>query len=171
MSTTPASPSTPMDLFVGLSAVLTGINASQLAPPLDPVNIKKTFFNFAQSHGGPAFQQLLDIFQQNQSLPPAQIGNIILNQSGDAVRYLARSIMLMWYLGSWYDPATLQQYNGPNPPKTPVPAVQVISSEAYTSSWVWSVAQAHPMGYSNFTFGYWSQNPPTLNDFIGGGGS
>ena len=159
----------PMDLFVGLSAVLTGIDQSKLAPPLDPINIKQTYFDYAQKQKPADFQQLLDIFNKNQSLPPAQVGDIILNKSGDAIRYLARSVMLMWYLGSWYDPATLQQYNGKNPPPGSPPATAVISSEAYTQGWVWSVAQAHPMGYSNFTFGYWSQQPPSLEDFIGGG--
>lgn len=165
MSTAP----TPMDLFVGLSSVLTGVAADKLAPALDPVNIKQTYFDFAQKQSSVTFQQLLNIFSRNQDQPPLQIGDIILNQSGDAVRYLARSIILMWYLGSWYDPAELQKYNAPNPPPDPVPAVQVISPDAYTQGWVWSVAQAHPMGYSNFTFGYWGQNPPSLSDFIGGG--
>jgi len=160
---------TPMDLFVGMSAVLTGVDKSKLAPDLDPVNIKKTYFDYVQSKAGATFQQLLNIYNQNQTQPPAQIGNIILNQSGDAIRYLARSIMLMWYLGSWYDPADLQKYNSKNPPKTPLGAVAVVSAEAYTTGWAWSVAQAHPMGFSNFTFGYWSQQPPTLEDFIGGG--
>jgi len=160
---------TPMDLFAGLSAVLTGIDQSKLAPPLDPINIKQTYFDYAQSKEGATFQQLLDIFNKNQALPSAQIGNIILNQSGDAIRYLARSVMLMWYLGSWYDPADLQKYNSSTPPTDPLGPKAIISSEAYTQGWAWSVAQAHPMGYSNFTFGYWSQQPPSLEDFIGGG--
>ena len=158
-----------MDLFVGLSSVLTGDAADKLAPPLDTINIKQTYYQFVQGQAGQTFQQLLQIYSQNQNQPPQQIGDIILNQSGDAVRYLARSIMLMWYLGSWYDPAELQKYNGPNPPPGMVPAQQVISAEAYTQGWVWSVAQAHPMAYSNFAFGYWSANPPSLADFVGGG--
>lgn len=160
---------TPMDLFVGLSAVLTGVDKSMLAPGLDPINIKKTYFDYAQNKAGATFQQLLNIYQQNQSLPAAQIGDIILNKSGDDIRYLARSVMLMWYLGSWYDPAELKKYNGPNPPTDPVPAFAVISSAAYTNGWSWNVAQAHPMGYSNFQYGYWSKLPPSLQDFIGGG--
>ncbi len=162
-----AAPSA-MDLFVGVSSVLTGVATDKLAPPLDPVNIKQTYFDFAQKQSGETFRQLLSIFNKIQDQPPQTIGTIILDQSGEAIRYLARSIMLMWYFGSWYDPAELEKYNGPNPPADPVPAMQVISPDAYTQGWVWSVAQAHPMGYSNFTFGYWSQNPPSLTDFIGG---
>lgn len=160
----------PMDLFVGLSAVLTGIDASKLAPQLDPVNIKQTYFDFVQGQAATTFNTLLGIFQQNQNQPPAVIGNIIFSQSGPAVEYLARSIILMWYLGSWYDPAVLQQYNSSQPPPGPVPSAGVISADAYTQAWVWSVAQAHPMGYSNFSFGDWSKDPPSLTDFVGTGG-
>ena len=32
--------------------------------------------------------------------------------------------------------------------------------------WTWRVAQTHPMGYSDFRFGYWAEDPPALNDFI-----
>ncbi len=159
---------TPMDLFVGLSAVLTGVDSTKLAPAVDPINIKQTYFDYAQGKAGATFQQLLDVYNQNQHLPPAQIGNIILTSSGDAICYLARSVMLMWYLGSWYDPVELQKYNSPTPPKAPLGPVAIISSEAYTQGWVWSVAQAHPMGYSNSTFGYWSQQPPSLQDFVRG---
>jgi hypothetical protein len=158
-----------MDLFVGLSAVLTGIDKSKLAPSLDPVNIKKTYFDYAQNKAANEFPKLLDIYQRNQSLPAAQIGDIVLNQSGDDICYLARSVMLMWYLGSWYDPAELRKYNGQHPPSDPGPAFAVISSDAYTRGWTWSVAQAHPMGYSNLHHGYWSTLPPSLQDFIGGG--
>ena len=60
----------------------------------------------------------------------------------------------MWYLGSWYPPPF--QTDG---------LQQVISSQAYTKSLVWNLAQAHPMGFSPFTFGYWSQPPGSLDTF------
>lgn len=160
----------PMDLFVGLSAVLTGIDATKLAPLFDPVNIKQTYFDYVQGKAEATFNQLLSIFSQNQNQTPAVIGDIIFNQSGQAIQYLARSIILMWYLGSWYDPAVLQKYNSSSAPPGPVPSAGVISAAAYTQGWVWSVAQAHPMGYSNFTFGAWSTDPPSLTDFVGGTG-
>jgi hypothetical protein len=157
----------PMDLFVGLSAVLTGIDASKLAPQLDPVNIKQTYFDFLQKKSAATFNQLLSIFSQNQNSSPSVIGEIIFGQSGSDIKYLARSIILMWYLGSWYDPSVLELYNSANPPAGPVPSSGVVSADAYTQGWSWSVAQAHPMGYSNFRFGDWSNDPPSLSDFIG----
>lgn len=155
--------SSPMDLFVRLSAILTGIDADRLAPDIDPVDIKQTYFDTAQKNGGETFVALLNIFAQHQAEPAANVGDIILNQSGPSIRFLARSIMLAWYLGSWYRPQDLQ-----DPPAAgPIPST-VISSQAYTQGWAWRVAQAHPMGYSDFTFGYWASNPPALSDFVKG---
>ena len=147
-----------MDLFVGLSSALTGISSDNLAPGLDPIDIKQAYFNQAQTD--PNFAQLLQIYDQNQTKPPAQVADIILNQSGDPIRFLGRAIMLEWYLGSWYDPAVLAK-------QQPFAPFKVISSAAYTQGWSWRVAQAHPMGYSEWTFGYWSSPPPSLSDFTG----
>ena len=85
-------------------------------------------------------------------------------QDREDTKFLARSIVVMWYLGSWYDPADLKRLTEPNPPDF-IPH-QVISSKAYTQGWVWRVAQAHPMGYSEMQFGYWSRDPAPLDDFI-----
>jgi hypothetical protein len=159
---------TTIDNFVKLSAALTGIAADKLAPGLDPKNVKQTYFDYTARKAGALFDQLLAIYAANAAQPPATIANIVLNQSGDPIRYLARTVMLEWYLGNWYDPAVLASYHGPNPPKTPPNGV-VISPLAYTQGWAWSVAQAHPMGYSNFNFGYWANNPPALSAFVGGG--
>lgn len=147
---------TSMDSFVQLSALLTGIAADKLAPQIDPNNIKQAYFDHAQAMAGADLARLLAIFDGQQGQPAASIAELILNQSGDDIRDLARAIMLAWYLGSWY----------------PVPAAQaegtVISAAAYTQGWAWSVAQAHPMGYSNGRFGYWAGNPVSLSALVGG---
>jgi hypothetical protein len=41
---------------------------------------------------------------------------------------------------------------------------QVVSATAYTQGLVWQIVQAHPMGYSNLQFGYWSRLPLDPND-------
>jgi hypothetical protein len=66
------------------------------------------------------------------------------------------------YLGAWYPSKTLSQ----TPPPWPVTPEKVVSAKAYTQGWTWRVAQAHPMGYSELRFGYWSDVPPPLNDII-----
>lgn len=154
MSTTP-----PIQTFANLSALLTGIAADKLAPSLDPKNVKQIYFDYISNQAGATFQQLLSIFDANSSQPPATIADIIFNQSGQDICFLARSVMLAWYLGSWYAPADLAAGRGTN---------VVISSIAYTQGWSWNVAQAHPMGYSNLQFGYWANNPPSLSDYVGG---
>ncbi|HSX60379.1 MAG TPA: hypothetical protein VLF18_09285 [Tahibacter sp.] len=160
--------SDPMTPFVNLSALLTGITAAKLVPPLSPSTVPQQIFDTAKTNGGATFDQLLTIYADAvaQRMTDAQIANQVFVANGPDVRYLARSIMLAWYLGSWYDPKVLQAYDSPKPPPGP-PSSVVISSDAYTQGWVWNVAQAHAMGYSNFTFGYWAKNPPALSDFTG----
>lgn len=101
-----------------------------------------------------AFDQLIS---QQPRLTPQQIADTLLEVSSPTPSnqaLLCQAIIAMWYLGSWYPPPF--QTNGVH---------QVISSQAYTKSLVWNVAQAHPMGFSAFTFGYWSQPPASLETF------
>jgi hypothetical protein len=152
-----------MDLFVGASAALTGISQDQLAPDLDPLNVKQQYFDQAKTD--PNLPALLQFFAARQSEPPDQVAQEIL--ANPTIAPLARAIMLEWYTGSWYAPSTLVK--PPDDPKQQAPPVNVISSDAYTQGWMWNVAQAHPMGYSNWRFGYWSSPPPALTDFTTGG--
>jgi hypothetical protein len=154
-----ADAATPMKLFIGLSSALTGIAEKKLAPDRDVLNVKQAYFDAAASHG--AFDGLLKVYAAHQANPNKdEIAKVILEQSGSDIRYLARSIMLAWYLGAWYEPAELQK---PRPT-----TFKIISPAAYTQGWVWRVAQAHPMGYSEWAFGYWQNDPVvTLDAFIG----
>ena len=86
-------------------------------------------------------------------------------QATPDTKYLARSIVLMWYLGAWYDPDNLRALvERPDPPPA---KFEVISPKAYTQGWALRVAQAHPMGFSEMQFGYWSRPPSARVDFIG----
>jgi hypothetical protein len=152
-----------MDNFVKLSAALTGIDPGKLAPGVDPINVKQELFDKAQTEGGAIFTQALGIAA---STPAATLGGVLLNGSGEDMRFLCRSIMLLWLLGQWIAPGDLKRYALPNPPTAPIPST-VISSKAYTQGWIWKLAQAHPMGYSEWRFGYWKDPPPPLNAFIG----
>jgi hypothetical protein len=149
---------TPMTSFIGLSAALTGISEQKLSPGRDPLNVKQAYFDRADKY--PEFEPLLTLYEANKDKPNKdEIAKIILDQPD--VRFLARSIILAWYLGAWYEPEVLKK-----PPAPPI-RFEVISPAAYTQGFVWRVAQAHPMGYSEWAFGYWSA-PPTqsLDDFI-----
>jgi hypothetical protein len=176
MTITP-SPGGPSDSvvqdFADMSAALTGFQSSFLRPFLDPTNLSEVFYNFAVSQNvQPAMDTLLAAFRTLKSQTPAltsqQIADALLevkvpNEKDTSNQaQLAQAIILMWYLGSWYPPSFL----GTNSQQ------QVVSSQAYTKSLVWNLAQAHPMGFSAFTFGYWSQPPASLDTFgvnTGGG--
>jgi hypothetical protein len=178
-ATTPAAPSTPpfpepdkeeLRLFVKLSSGLTGISEGKLAPAVDPIQIKRDYFNAAKfiekptRKLNPDFQKLLDIIRGDQSDPAAAAAKVMHNPDPD-IMYLGRSIILAWYLGVWYDPDVLKRYNSPDQ-MFPVPVDRVISPAAYTQGWTWRVAQAHPMGYSELRYGYWGKDPLPLQDYI-----
>jgi hypothetical protein len=152
-----------MMAFLLLSEALTGVNRLSLAPELtenktdilnsdpgvDPINIKDAYFAWIKANDATSsFSKLLQLTKDNlQSL-----GQIVpkVNTSPDDMKFLARSIVLLWYLGSWYKPDDL---------KNNIVSPKVISPKAYTQGLVWQIAGAHPMGYSNLQFGYWSRDP------------
>lgn len=149
--------------FADMSAALTGFQSSVLKPALDPVGLAREYYTFALTQvGQTAMSTLLDAYRAIKSQPAQQIADTLLETSGPSPSpqaQLAQSIVAMWYLGSWYVPGVLGGGGFAPPP------LQVISSAAYTNGLVWRVMQSHPMGYSPFTFGYWSQTPGPLSSF------
>lgn len=162
MSSTPPPSDSVVQNFANLSAALTGFQASFIRPFLDPVNLSGTFYEFAVAQvGQPMMDALMSEFQalsnQTPALTPQQVADTLLEVTSatpSSQALLCQTIVLMWYLGSWYPPPF--QTGG---------LQQVISSQAYTKSLAWNLAQAHPMGFSPFTFGYWSQPPASLETF------
>lgn len=158
---TPADP-TRVKNFLAMSAVLTGFPASTLAPGFDPNNLKTLFLQTADANAGqPLVDQLLNQFLllQGQKLPDQQIADTLLGVTESPLNsqtaLLARSIIKLWYVGSWYPLGSQSADDG-----------KVVSMLAYTGGLVWRTAQAHPMGYSEFKFGYWAQQPPSLAQFV-----
>ncbi|MBV4476593.1 sorbitol dehydrogenase [Pseudomonas botevensis] len=159
--------STDLDNFAGLSSALTGIPQSFIAPQVDPVGLPTQFLAFV----GPriTISVLQGLLTQYATLaadkvPPDQIAQaILMNGTQPATTQAAqaaRAIMKLWLLGVWYQP-----YDVDKVAKTGDQTV--VSDQAYTNSWAWKIAQAHPMGYSEFFFGYWNSEPPSLEDFTG----
>jgi hypothetical protein len=153
-----------MDAFLELSAALTGIRKEKLTPATDSLGIKEDYFKWVNEKDPAAFALLLQITKNNKDAPQAIIDK---SQASNDTKFLARSIVLMWYLGSWYAPDDLKQLVDEKSSRVPRPVLHtVISPKAYTQSWVWRIAQAHPMGYSDMQFGYWTRDPAPLEDFI-----
>jgi hypothetical protein len=166
------TPDQDMMAFLVLSSALTGVDIETLAPEfsrgsgdilsanpgIDPINIKSAYFRQVNAPGTAAsFAKLLQIAEDNR----LSQNNIIakVNASDADTKFLARSIVLLWYLGSWYEPADLK-----NAAASPGLIKQkVLSAKAYTQGLVWQIVGAHPMGYSNLQFGYWSRDPHDPN--------
>jgi hypothetical protein len=162
-----------MMAFLVLSRALTGVQLINLAPEIgenkddvlksdpgvDPFNIKNEYFAWINLYDGPTFEQLLQIARNH----PKSVTDIVTDvNASDDTKFLARSIVLLWYLGSWYKPEDLKKNAAPGA-RAFIPS-QVVSAKAYTLGLVWQIAQAHPMGYSNLQFGYWSREPVDPND-------
>lgn len=153
-----AGAATRLQTFAAMSAVLTGFQGSVISPTLDPVNLKTLYLQTADAKATPQLvDQLLQQFTmlQGQGLPKQKIADTLLDTATtppSATALLARTIVKMWYLGMWYPQNTQEQPT-------------VISAQAYTGGLAWQAAQAHPMGYSTFTFGYWKDVPPPLSAF------
>jgi hypothetical protein len=162
-----AAADSDLDIFVKVSAALTGIDALKLAPDLDqkkppgadPIGIKFEYFNQASKE--PAFKDLLKIARDADG-NFAAAADMIANKSTPDIKFLGRSIILAWYLGVWYPPDVLKKGTPPAPSD-----IKVISAAAYTQGWTWRVARAHPMGYSELRFGHWSDEPTPTKELTG----
>jgi len=174
-----------MVAFVLLSAALTGIAEGKLAPnfhPLpsptnidleqsdpgsDPVDVKQEYFDWVNKRRQAPFRRLLQIAKDSRNASDRAQAIIDKVQATPDTKYLARSIVLMWYLGAWYDPDNLRALAELQNPPANASKFEVISPKAYTQGWVWRVAQTHPMGFSEMQFGYWGRLPSPRTDFIG----
>jgi hypothetical protein len=181
----PASAQSRQDMlaFVLLSAALTGIAEGKLAPNFhalpsstnidleqsdpgsDPVDVKQEYFDWVNKRHQPTFRRLLQFAKDSRNASDRAQAIIDKVQARPDTKYLARSIVLMWYLGAWYDPGHLQALVE-HPSAAPA-KFEVISPKAYTQGWALRVAQAHPMGFSEMQFGYWSRPPSPRGDFVG----
>lgn len=158
--------STDLENFVGLSSALTGIPGNRLAPDIDPIGLPTTFLDYIRPRLTDAVLNALLIQYATllaDNVPPDQIAQAVLMNgpipATTQTAKAARSIMKVWLLGVWYQPYTAGIYtNGDQ---------AVVSDQAYVQSWAWKIAQAHPMGSSDFFFGYWNSVPSSLEEFTG----
>lgn len=159
-----------MQNFIGLSAVLTGFSENILSPDLDPVDIKSEYLPFytekvAKESGDPdlvrrIFQKYSDL--KNQHFSDKKIGEDMLNPgNGEAFVLACRKLIFMWYSGAW---PTIVPASA-NKPTSTVSAM--ISDKSYTCGLAWKVMQSHPMGDSNYRYGYWAEQPVALNEYTG----
>jgi hypothetical protein len=144
----------PTDLtfeeFQIISVFVTGFDKETLFPPLDPIQIGKVYYTVLMEKTPKTTLTSLAKAMKQHSVEQ-------LSQLNDFTDVLG-NVAIMWYLGQWRD------LNDKN-------ISTVISSMAYTQGLAWQVAQAHPMGYSEFTFGYWSEAPSKYSNVNQGVGA
>ena len=164
---------TNMDNFIGLSIVMTGFGKNIIAPDLDPVDIKSEYFPFfnlkiVEESKDPnlinliysKFASLAD--QTDPKLTNQQIGEAMLDPAnGDDFVLACRKLIFMWYSGAW---PTLIPATATAPAST---VSDLISAKSYSAGLAWQVMQSHPMGDSNYRYGYWAQPPADLNAYTG----
>jgi hypothetical protein len=155
-----------LTLFVRVSAALTGIDERLLASAGE-VALGRLYFEVASERAGETFARLLAVVARRDPGEADALADAILDRSGPDVRFLARSIMLAWYLGVWYEPKLLEQHATGEDPRPPLVPSFVISSNAYRGAWAWRVAQTKPMGTSDGPFGAWAVEPAPLATFVG----
>jgi hypothetical protein len=181
-----ASPDKPEDMvaFLLLTAALTGVRPVTLEPEFgpakagvdmltstpdpDPFDVERDYFNLVYSKDPKTFETLLQIAKDHRESATDMIAAV---NNTEETMYLGRSLVLLWYLGAWYDPAKLKQAQMDANPKKPEQKPEqtllpfmVASPKAYTRGLLWKIAQAHPMGYSELQFGYWARKPDDPND-------
>jgi hypothetical protein len=153
--------------FVALSSALLGVAAMKLAPDDDSLGIASEILAIARGNDERLFMQLLQAYRAHANEPGETVADAVLNRSGAGIGFLAKSVMLAWLLGSWYEPARLQSAAAQAAPG--FLESKVISANAYREAWAWKIAQTKAMGTTTAGFGYWASAPPPLDDFIGGG--
>jgi hypothetical protein len=176
-----ASPDSPQDMvaFLLLSAALTGVRPTSLEPEFqpaksgvdmltsiadpDPFDVERDYFKLIYSKDAKTFEAMLQIAKDHRESATDIIAAV---NKDEATMYLGRSLVLLWYLGAWYDPASLKQAQTKATAAKPEQmflSFTVASPKAYTRGWLWKIAQAHPMGYSDLQFGYWARTPADPN--------
>jgi len=180
------------NMFLDLSQTLTGvrINSAGLPPPLgeaprakpgdlaprnSPIDLASLYFDTVQVNG---FGSVLDTALKEYSAHAVQDRNSYVRgcllDPKSAQGALFRSLIKLWYLGVWYPPSSILALSPDETTPEAKPgwrrwrslSHEVVSSQAYKEGLVWKIMQTHPMAYSMFTFGYWSEIPPPLDRFL-----
>ncbi len=159
--------------FVSLSAALTGYPASILQPGADTQLVAEQLLgelnNSANEIPDGTLEALTVAWNNIAATPSAEMEAKVQSDimENPQIARLAQNIILMWYLGNWYD--LLKNPNcfvfPESVPSSHKNLDHVVSSTVYTNGLVWGEMGAHPMGFSTGNFGYWDSAPtlPLIN--------
>lgn len=163
------------DQFLWFSSQLIHVKQEFLKPVMsqDGIQLCDLYFNILQENAEKIsfgeFLEDLDDWRFQEKLPEN-----LLAESGtpsDGVHaWAARMTMMMWLFGMWMGETENARLKGKTRQYFATTSGRplqdyVISSRAYENGWIWRIAQAHPMGISQFGFGSWAERPPGLSDY------
>lgn len=162
-------------LFLGLSAVLTGVPSGELDVDLAleyidrleskaPGVLGPLLAKFAklqeEAKGDP--RRLVELVEREiwkPHCPTISIGGSeVCDLAADPECCIARDIPLLWYTSALMEVTNLE-----------VPATQFVygSAAAYLGALAWKVGEGHPQGQCGGTYGYWSTKPGTTHKTSG----
>lgn len=164
--------------FLRASSALVGVDGVDLEPAIaqDDYSLANEYYSIMLQGCPSGLSQMLFYVQNNSLMPLQQLGDNLLraisSEPGggirqDAIGTAARLTLQLWLFGIWY--GSIEVVKNPNSITVIEPnyvADFVLSSRAYKSGWIWRFAQAHPMGFSQFGFGQWHDQPPSLQQYI-----
>lgn len=158
-----------LDYFVSMSVGLTGFSRDAIAPDLDEINLKTVYLQaFDDNLPNGMAEQILEryktLYEAAGGKPGTEekiVGQMLGGSGTNPSQVLAmRQLIFLWYAGAW---PTVQYANNVTRGQT---FSTVISADSYTHGLVWRVMQSHPMGSSNYTYGYWAADPPPLSAYL-----
>ncbi|MGO1072421.1 hypothetical protein [Lysobacter sp. CA199] len=156
-----------MEYFIRLSVGLTGFTRDAIAPQIDPVDIKTVYLQVFRENlpNGMADQIIAEYYGLNQAeggqdKNQEAIAGALLDGTRPAEVLALRQLIYLWYMGAW---PTVQYDDSPTRGQT---FSNIVSATSYTQGLVWRVMQSHPMGSSNYTYGYWASTPPPLQAYL-----
>lgn len=167
---------TAPERFRQFSAAMVGVSADVIDSPLaqDDYPLADVYYDLLMKAGRyNTIDGVLDVYEAwvSQGQDPQQIADGFLGPVGfygtQTEKAFARLTMMLWLFGVWFGGSELAR----NPAITSTSINSefrtdfVVSSRAYVNGWIWRIAQAHAKGFSQFTFGSWAADPPSLADY------
>lgn len=162
--------------FVWLSSQLVHVRKEWIKPaaPPDGVQLCDVYYNVLLSNTEElSFGEItedLEAWYLDGKLPENLL-SVSGRASDDVSAWAARMTMMMWLFGMWMGETEHERLERKTEKFFSANASgkalkdYVISSRAYENGWIWKIAQAHPMGISQFAFGSWTEKPPELSDY------
>jgi hypothetical protein len=134
-----------MDEFLALSSLLTGLASLKKLEPLSVESrMARDYLRLMKEQFGPGFEALLAIYRK-VAAGPDPLKALTQDPSFDSepVDTAARQVVNMWLLSQYGAAGKLPDQD----------------AGFFEKGSVWPAIQAHPIGFSHRSYGYWSTKP------------